>query len=197
MEYLSGFTEYRKENQGKSIFNTAMDSGTDWCLHLHGVPSMIGRVVEVDTYYIVVQPSEAGRTELKKLSVKYLYPVTEQEKIQPLIKKLDKKVKKMNLSPLISTKGRTFVKNKTLYPLMKEREVMFFTLLEGDIIRGMILNFSMFDITMGLKGGVPLTFLRHSIYDVRNKAGHCFLKSVQDKVQDWKKSSLYVQDESI
>ena len=75
---------------------------------------------------------------------------------------------------------------------MKEKQVVFFTLLEGEVIRGVVADFSRYDITVNLKGGVPLTFLRHSLYDVRNKKGRCFLKSFQEKQRDWQKSDLYV-----
>jgi hypothetical protein len=65
---------------------------------------------------------------------------------------------------------------------MQQREVLFITMLEGEIIRGLILAFSRYDLTIGLKGGIPIVALRHSILDVRDKKGRCYLKShVQPK----------------
>ena len=197
MNYLSGFTEYRRENQNKSIFKTAMASDTDWCIHLHGKPPVTGRIVGNDAYEVTIDAGENGQCTMKKIFVKYLYPVEYHEKIPKLIKKIDKKVNKLSLEPTENFRERHFIKNKTLYPLMKEREVLFFTLLEGDIIRGLVQDFSMFDITVGMKGRVPLTFLRHSIYDVKNKAGRCFLKSFQQEAQDWKKSDLYILENQV
>ena len=194
MNYLSGFSEYRKANQNKSIFQTAMASDTIWCIHLYGQDPVTAKIVGIDTYEITIDSEETGQSIIKKLFVKFLYPVEMKDKIQSLLKKKDKKVKKLNLELTENLKERNFIKNKTLYPLMKEREVVFFTLLDGDIIRGIIQDFSMFDITVGLKGGIPLTFLRHCIHDVRNKAGRCFLKSFQQEAQDWKKSGLYVSE---
>lgn len=192
MNYLSGFSEYRRENQHKSIFKTAMASDMDLRIHLHGKPPVTGRIVGSDVYEVTIDCPETGQFIIKKIFVKFLYPVDQNENIVKLIKKKDKKVKKLNLMPVENYRERHFIKNKTLYPLMKEREVVFFTLLEGDIIRGLIQDFSRYDITVALKGGVPLTFLRHGIYDVRNKAGRCLLKSFQQEAQDWKKSDLYV-----
>jgi hypothetical protein len=77
---------------------------------------------------------------------------------------------------------------------MKEREVLFFTLLDGKIIRGVVTDFSRYDTTVNLKGGLPVTILRHAIYDVRNKKGRSFLKSFQEKHRDWEKSSLFVEE---
>ena len=75
---------------------------------------------------------------------------------------------------------------------MKDKQVLFFTLLEGEIIRGIIADFSQYDITVNLKGGLPVVVLRHSIYDARDKTGRCLLKTFQDEHQDWQKSPLFV-----
>jgi DNA-directed RNA polymerase subunit E'/Rpb7 len=84
------------------------------------------------------------------------------------------------------------VKNKTLFPLIKEKEVLFFTLLEGEVIKGIITDFTKYELSISLKGGLPLTILRHSIYDIRNKKGRCFMKKYQQKHKDWKQSELFV-----
>jgi sRNA-binding regulator protein Hfq len=196
MAHLSGFDEYRKENLGKSVFKNVLASDEPWCIHLNGQTSSLNaRIVKDDTYEVTIETENKEESVLKKLDIKYLYPGNQQEQILPLLKKTDKKVKKMGLTPSDSLSGRHFVKNKSLYPLMKEREVVFFTLLDGDIIRGVVLAFSMYDITVGLKGGIPLTLLRHSIYDLRNKAGRCYLKSFQQTARDWEKSPLFVTEE--
>ena len=86
----------------------------------------------------------------------------------------------------MSLPDRFFVKNKSLYPLMKDRQVMFFTLVDGSLIRGLIDGFSRYEIRMSLKGGVPLTLLRYAVNDLRDKAGNCYLKSVDQEKQSWK-----------
>ena len=78
---------------------------------------------------------------------------------------------------------------------MHEKRVVFFTLLEGEIIRGIIAEFSRYDITVKLKGGLPVTILRHAVYDLSNKEGRCFLKTFQEIKRDWEKSSLYVSSQ--
>ena len=47
------------------------------------------------------------------------------------------------------------------------------------------------EIRMLLKGGIPLVILRHAIYDLRDKQGHCYLKSVDEKKRSWKRSSHF------
>ena len=75
---------------------------------------------------------------------------------------------------------------------MKGKQVLFFTMLEGELIKGIISDFSRYDITVNLKGGIPVTILRHAVYDLRDKEGQCFLKSFQETKRDWEKSGLYV-----
>ena len=111
---------------------------------------------------------------------------------EQLIKAKDKKIKELKLDSILSPRERYHIKNKSLFPLMHEREVVFFTLLEGEMLRGIICDFSRYEITLKLKGGTPVTILRHAIYDLRDKKGRCFLKSFQETRRDWEKSSLYV-----
>ena len=113
------------------------------------------------------------------------------DSVRPLIK-MDKKVKALGMSPILSPKPRYFIKNKSLFPPMKEQQVAFFTLLEGEIIRGIIADFSRFDITVNLKGGIPVIILRHSIYDIQKEERRSFLKFFQEKHRDWEKSELFV-----
>ena len=123
--------------------------------------------------------------------MKIFYPLDISEKLRPLIK-TDPKVLKLSLEPIIAPGLRRHIKNKSLFPLMKERKVVIFTLLEGEVIKGLITGFSRYEITCSLKGGLPVSILRHAVYDLRDKKGRSFLKSFQGTRKDWKKSSLYV-----
>jgi hypothetical protein len=191
MGSLVGFKEYLDAAYRRSVFEQAMASQQPWDLHLHGQRVVTARVVENSTYDLKLAVPEQGEETLPKIQVKLLYPAECSVAVRPLLK-VDKKIQTLGLLPLATWKERHFVKNKTLFPLMKEAQVVFFTLLEGEIIRGLIAEFSQYDITVHLKGGVPVMLLRHSIYDVRNKEGRCLLKAFQDAHRDWEKSALFV-----
>ncbi len=194
MGYLKGLAQYKKEFYHNSVFDQVMTSEGPWCFHVHGKKILQGHVLENNRYEFKLALEEGEDVVIHKTEVKFLYPATIKDKIAKLIKKKDKKVEKLALSPILNIIDRHFIKNKNLYPLMKEKEVLFFTLLEGEIIRGIVLDFTMYDIVVGLKGGIPVTILRHSIYDLKNKAGRCFLKSFQQGARDWKKSVLFVDN---
>jgi hypothetical protein len=191
MGSLLGYKEYLDVAYRRSVFEQALASQQPWELHLHGQRVIRARVVENSTYELKLAITDQGEEVLPKIQVKLLYLAERSAAVRPLLKG-DKKIQALGLSPLITWKERHFVKNKTLFPFMKESQVVFFTLLEGEIIRGLIVEFSQYDITVNLKGGVPVVLLRHSIYDMRNKEGRCLLKAFQDEHRDWEKSPLFV-----
>jgi sRNA-binding regulator protein Hfq len=195
MKKLMGFKEYMQKNSKHSVFSEAITSGGDWVLNLQGYEVLEGRIIEDMQYQIElllpigeVEGSGKSRT-LDKIRVKLIYPEETKKEVAKLIK-MDKQVAKLGLAPIPEPTKRYHIKNKSLYPLMKEKEVVFFTLLEGEVVRGLIADFSRYEITVKLKGGLPVTILRHSVYDLRDKRGMCYLKVVQDKRKDWQRSPL-------
>lgn len=190
MGHLQGLRDYLDEKYHVSIFDQALKSKETWEFRVHGHQILQGKISKNMTYDLVIKIDGKKEKEFPKTHVKCLYPANTAEAVNPLIK-IEKKIKSLSLQPIIAPKDRYFIKNKSLFPLMKEKQVMFFHLLEGEVIRGIITDFSQYDITIHLKGGIPITILRHSIYDLRDKKGRCFLKSFQEKSKDWRKSDLY------
>jgi sRNA-binding regulator protein Hfq len=191
MGHLLGLQEYLDEKYNKSIFDQAMASGKPWEFHLHGRRTIKATVLENRKWDITVNVVGPAKEELQKIQVKFLHPADLSESIKPLIK-MDKNIEGLGLEAILAPGKRYFVKNKSLFPLMKEKKVLFFTLLEGEIVRGIIADFSRYDITVSFKGGKLVTILRHAIYDVRNKEGRSFLRSFQEEHRDWQKSPIYI-----
>lgn len=191
MGYLLGLQEYLKVNYHNSIFDQALASKQPWELHLHKHLIIRAPITENLTYDFKIKTEASGDQTLPKTDLKLLYPADLSESVRPLLK-TDHKVKSLDLEPIISPEKRYHIKNKSLFPLIRQGQVLFFTLLEGEIIRGVVTGFSRYEITVNLKGGVPVTILRHSVYDLRDKKGRCFLKSFQEDHRDWEKSPLFV-----
>ena len=191
MGEILGLQEYLNKFYNKSTIKQAAGLGQPLEFHLHGRRIIKGRLLEDLVYDIKVETESQEEQVLPKVELKFFYPAHLSESTMPSIK-LNKEVKALDLGPIFSPKERFFVKNKSLFPLMKDQEVVFFTLLEGEIIRGIISGFNRYEITVNLKTGNPVTILRHSIYDLRNKKGRCFLKSFQEEHRDWEKSRFFV-----
>jgi hypothetical protein len=181
MSETGTLNRYLEDNYNKSVFDAALGDPSPWVYHLHDRRIVHARTVSDSTYRVVLSVDGQPEKEIEKTSIKLLYPASYAQVAEKLIKS-DPKIKANPLAPIIYPKARHHIKNKTLFPLMQQREVLFFTLLEGEIVRGLILAFSRFDLTIGLKGGIPIVVLRHGILDVRDKKGRCYLKShVQPK----------------
>jgi len=191
MGHLQGLKEYLHEVYNQSVFDQMLTSQQLWEMHLHGQRIVQARVVQNETYDLVVEIAGQGKEELPKLQVKCLYPADSAAAIGKQLK-IDKKVQGLGLEPIYAPAQRYIVKNKTLFPLMQERQVVFCTLLEGELIRGLVAEFSRYDMTIHVKGGLPIVIMRHGVYDLRDKKGRCLLKSFQDKHKDWEKSALFV-----
>jgi len=191
MGTLLGLSEYLEEHYESSVFDAAAASGKPWDFHLHGHRIVTASLVENRKWDITLQPAGKSKEEIQKIQVKFLYPEELGKVVKPLIK-ADKAVKDLALEPILSPRKRRFVKNKSLFPLMKEEEVIIVTSLEGDEIKGLIADFTRYDLTVKMKGGLVLTVLRHAIYEIRNKRGRSFLKSFQEEHRDWEKSPLFV-----
>jgi len=189
MTQLQGFSDYKKEHYESSCFNARETSGEPTRFLLHGQTSLTGTITRQTPYDLYIA-GEQGETVVPKVEVKYHFPASSDEVITKLIK-TDKKVKALALGPIHAPAHRYFIKNKTLYPLIKERQVMLITLLEGEVIKGLVENFSHYDVEIRMKGGVALTVLRHAVYDIRDKKGRCYLKSFQKQAKDWQRSELF------
>jgi ribosomal protein S1 len=191
MGHLSGLQEYLDKGYNISIFDQALGSNQPWQMHIHSHRIITVRILENLKSDLKVSIEGAGDEILPKTYVKLLYPEDQAGSVTPLVK-TDNKVKDLSLEPIISPRNRYHIKNKSLFPLMEEKSVVFFTLLEGEIIKGLVAGFSRYEITVNMKGGIPITILRHSIYDLRDKKGRCFMKSFQETHRDWEKSPLFV-----
>jgi hypothetical protein len=191
MGQIDGLRDYLKTAYNLSIFDQAVETKALWTMHLHGQRVVQASVVENKQYEMVIDIAGQGHEEIHKLQVKCLYPADRTDAFAKMLK-IDKKIQALELEPIYAPAERYNIKNKTLFPLMKERQVVFCTLMEGELIRGIVAEFSRYDLTIHAKGGLPVTILRHGIYDMRNKQGRCMLKSFQQQHRDWEKSSLFV-----
>ena len=191
MGSLLGLQEYLDEGYNTSVFDQAFESREPWEFHLHNHQIIKSKVQENLRYDLRLSAEETGEEAFPKTDVKLLYPADQSDSVRPFLK-TDKKVRDLGLEPIISPRMRHHIKNKSLFPLIKDRRVLIFTLMEGEIVKGLVTGFTRYEITVNLKGGTPVYILRHSVYDLRDKKGRCFLKSFQETRRDWEKSDLFV-----
>jgi sRNA-binding regulator protein Hfq len=191
MAFLAGLSDYLTTSYRISTFDEAVTSKENYCLHLHEDTILQGMIAANTIYDISVETLEGTRQELPKIQIKMLYPAKYINQVQAQVTR-DEAVQSRGLAPIVAVKQRNFIKNKTLFVLMREQEALIFTLLEGEVLAGPIQSFSEYEILLSIKEQEPVVVLRHAILDVRNKQGHSFLKSSQQSLRDWTKSKLYI-----
>jgi len=191
MGHLKGLDEYLDKYYGNSIFDQALSSSQLLEMHIHSNRIIKAEITENLKFDLKIKVDGKPDQVLPKVNINLLYPAELSDSVTPLLK-TDQKVKDLSLEPILAPQYRYHIKNKTLFPLMKGRNVVFFTLLGGERIRGIIAGFNRYEISVNLKSGIPVTVLRHSIYDAHDKKGRCFLKSAQEKYKDWEKSDLFI-----
>ena len=191
MAFLAGLNDYLINKYPNATLDEAVVSQGLYCLHLHGGTIVQGSITANTTYDIEVTTPEGNRRELPKIQIKMLYPAEYAHRVQAHIT-IDEALQSQGLDPIVAVRQRNFIKNKTLFVLMREQEALSFTLLEGEILQGCIQSFSRYEITLSLNDQETVVVLRHAILDVRNKQGSCFLKASQQTLRDWTKSSLYI-----
>ena len=195
MYRMRGFNNYLEQNYERSTFIEFLASGASCCFHLHGGERIAARIVADRVYDFDALPTDMDGSAsmdpraIAKLEVKLMYPAELRGQVEKLLK-TDDKVGARGLAPIARAKERHHIKNRTLFPLIEEKVVVFVTLLEGEVVRGLIGGFSRYEIAVKLKGGIPVTVLRHAVLDIRDKQGRCYLKSVQQQAKDWMKSDM-------
>ena len=181
MEQTEALKKYMDEKYDQSIFDELQNSGELWVVYLHGNQTVTGSVKINNKYDVVVTTDAQERLPVTKHNIKFLHSLEHVEEISKKLK-VDKKIKKEGLGPILNPRKRNHIKNKTLFPLMEERTVLEFTTLEGEIISGIVGDFSRYEITILVRGGVPIVLLRHSVHDVRDKRNKSYLKeTVEEK----------------
>jgi sRNA-binding regulator protein Hfq len=192
MKSLLGLEEYLQKYYRLSIFEKAFKSKTIWSLHMYNRHIYNALIVENDRFEFRAFIGENHRKTIPKLKVKIIHPIESTEHILPLIN-YDPNVKGLDLEPIIHTSERNHIKNKSLYVLMRNKVRVHFTLLEGEVLSGTIAAFSRYGITLEVGGNNQLTIMRHAVFDMRDKNGRCYLKTVQEETRDWEKSNLFLE----
>lgn len=187
---LNGLSEYLSANYNVSIFDAAAGNGKSYMFHLHPRRVVAAKIVEALKYDIVLESGKGETETLGKTGVKFLHEAIYHDAVSGQMR-INERVARMRLQPILSPAKRNHIKNKSLYPLMKERKVLFVTMLEGEVLRGIIGGFSHYEILLRMNGGLPVSLLRHGIFDIRDKEGRSYLKQYQQKARDWKTSALY------
>lgn len=177
---LGGLKEYLQERQMGSVFDTECVQGGSWTLFLHDGRRLTGTVSGNETYEFELTTPDGTREKIHKVQVKFLCREADTAEVAKEMKTVPKPPEKPE-GPHFHPRYRHHIKNKTLYPLMNRREVLFFTMLGGEVLRGVVQGFTRYEVYLAMKRGVPVVLLRHAVLDVRDKKDRSYLKTAVEK----------------
>lgn len=182
MTPIDDLPSYLAEHYQLSVFDDMEKGGESWVFHLHQNRCVTGRLKTNKQYEVVFVHEDGKEEEIPKLSIKFLYLKTHEASVKKAIK-FDRKVQVRALQPILTLGKRHHIKNKTLFPLLTGKTLLFFTTLEGEIIGGVVGGFTKYEITVLGKRAVPVTLLRHAVFDVRDQRNKCYLKRAVEAKQ--------------
>ena len=178
---------YLKVHAKDSLFEGEAGKETGWCFFLHGNLERTGRLLQNETYECLLVTEEGSSEKMHKVRVKFACPALVREEVKRQTG-LNEEVQKKGEGPHFLPRYRHVVPDQSLHEFMQNREVLFFTLLEGEILRGLVTGFSAYEISLSMKGQVPVVLLRHALFDVRDKKGRSYLRKAQAKTAEGKKN---------
>lgn len=196
MGYLRGFNEYLKKYYNHDLFQKYKMGKEILTFHIAGHQKLVRKIKKNLVFDLDLIDDNGEVQRIPKLNVKYFYPAQFDEKIRPLID-INSEIASQQLAHVKSPHHRRHVKNKTLYPLMMEREAVVITTYEGDVIRGFVDDFTRYEIIVKFRDDLHLIVMRHAIHLFQTFKGRDLLKTFQETAKDWQKSSLWVEDEEM
>jgi sRNA-binding regulator protein Hfq len=143
---------------------TVLAEGSAVALALTGKRRVRGVVLRVEPYLAVVQ-SDEGEEEIHKLSIKYGYSSADWKKVRKVFKS-DKALAKSPREPKPRPQDRYSCSDRRLFGYHDAGTEVVVTLLEGEVLRGIVAWFSRYEFALTVKGGVQVTVFRHALVNV-------------------------------
>ncbi len=150
--------EHRTENRDR----TCLMPGSELALVLHDGRTIRGEVRGLEPYTFRFDFPDGSTEELHKLQVKYGYAPTEWKKVKKGVRQ-DRKVAKNAETPAVRPQDRYSCSDRRLFGYLDQRVDVVATLLDGDVLRGVITWFSRYEFGMVLRTEAEVTVFRHSL----------------------------------
>ena len=157
-------TQIRAESHGRAYVQKQIRKKTPMVFELYGeqIEGIISRRL---TYALVVVSVNEEVHHLEKLNIKYMYKRDEVSQVVRDIE-VDTELKAQNLISIVHKSERFQVDDRVLARCRKEKIPVRLTLRGGEIITGVIMWFSQYDMKMLLAHGGNVIVFRHGL--------HCF-----------------------
>lgn len=159
--------QHREANLTRSCLDQATAAGASLTLCLHGGEKHSGPMLGSEAYLVSLTDSRSGeRVEVHKLQIKYAYDPDHWKRVRKVLK-ADKELSKNPLGPVERPQDRYTCSDKRLFRYMDEKTKVDVTLLEGEMLRGLVTWFGRYEFGLEVKEGIEVTVFRHALYKIK------------------------------
>ena len=120
-------------------------------------------VGDVTMYSVMLQPPKGEAEEVHKLQLKYGYVPAAWKKIRKLVKNVKKSDEN---TPAERPQDRYTCSDKRLFGYVDKERLVVTTLIDGDVLKGVVTWFSRYEYGLRMKGDVEVTVFRHALQEL-------------------------------
>lgn len=152
--------EHRVTNRDR----TCLQPGARLALALHDGRTVKGTVAGLDAYQFTFQPDGGAVETIHKLLVMYAYAPDEWKAVKKGVKH-DKKAPPEPAAPPTRPQDRYSCSDKRLFAYMDRAQEIVVTLLDGEVLRGVVTWFGRYEFGLKLRTDAVVTVFRHALRD--------------------------------
>lgn len=157
--------EHLATNAERSMLDTAAREQTPVYLAAHGNRHLEGLLTASTRYEVVVQEPGKEPETLHKLQLKFGCAAADRKKIRRNIR-TDKALAQAAINPIWKPQERFSCSNQRLYTWLDSGRALDVTLLEGEVLRGVVTWISRYEFGLLIKGAGEVVIFRHALHSV-------------------------------
>ncbi|MBT3217660.1 MAG: hypothetical protein HN348_01095 [Proteobacteria bacterium] len=157
--------EHREQNRSRSKVVEASVTKVPVVLGLHGKRRITAVIDSVDSYTFQVIPEKGEVEEIHKLQLKYICGVDDYKQLRKVLR-TNKALSKNPLEPVEKPQDRYSCGDRRLFQYLDRGKEVEITLLEGEIIRGVVVWFSRFEFCLRVRSRANVVILRHALHNL-------------------------------
>jgi sRNA-binding regulator protein Hfq len=164
MGYLKGFAEARERINGTTLFDHVVESEEPWSLLASQGIHHTG-IIRSHTPYMFVLDTDGVEQEMHKHEVELLCPEVFAPVMRPLFD-VDPQVQAMRIGPVLDVSQRAPLRNTMLYVCHVDKLPVEITVLSGYRFRGVLTDFTRYEMRVSFTPKLSLIVLRHAIHSM-------------------------------
>lgn len=160
---------HRDSFRAASCLDDALGKGHALTILLHGARRIDAKVTAVSPYEVTVQVVGGGEEVIHKLQLKVAWKVDDYKRVKKVLRK-DKALTEAPRPPIDRPQDRYSCSDKRLFRYVDAHTPIEVTLLEGEVVSGVVSWFGRYEFGLSHKGEPLVTVFRHAIHDIKEPA---------------------------